>query len=244
MAQRVITVIPARMSSTRLPGKPLAEIAGLPMIVQVWKRALEADVGPVLVTAPDREVLEEVRARGGRTVLTDEDCPSGSDRIAAALARFDPDRAYGTVINLQGDLPTMDPASIRASLEPLAEPAVDIATLAVAVDDAEEAADPNVVKVIGDFAAGARIVRARDFVRVLPDGHSGPHHHHVGLYTYRRSALENFVRCPVSVREREHRLEQLRALDAGMRIDAVCVDTVPLGVDTPADLERARAILG
>ena len=240
----MIVVIPARMESQRLPGKPMAEIGGLPMIVQVWKRAVEAFVGPVLVAAPEAEIIAAVTDAGGAGVLTDASLPSGSDRIAQALARTDPERRYGVVVNMQGDLPTMDPALIGASLEPLSDPAVDIATLAARVDDLEEKLNPNVVKVVADFDSGQRICQARDFMRLLPDDHTGPHYHHIGLYTYRRRALETFVSLPVSEREKLNRLEQLRALDAGMRIDAVLVDTIPLGVDTPADLERARAKMG
>ncbi len=204
---------------------------------------MEADVGPVLVAAPEEEIVAVVRDAGGTGVLTDAALPSGSDRIAQALARTDPEKRYGVVVNMQGDLPTMKPALIGASLEPLANPAVDISTLAARVDDLEEKLNPNVVKVIADFDSGEKICRARDFMRLLPEGHEGPHYHHIGLYTYRRAALEAFVSLPMSDREKQNRLEQLRALDAGMRIDAVLVDTIPLGVDTPADLERARASL-
>lgn len=238
-----IVVIPARMTSMRLPGKPLADIAGAPMIVQVWRRAVEARVGPVVIAAAEQVIVDAVKAAGGEAVLTDPALPSGSDRIARALESVDPARRFATVVNLQGDLPTMEPASIRACLDPLAEPAVDIASLVAAVDDREERENPNVVKALADFEPGARTARARDFVRLLPEGTSGPHFHHIGIYAYRRSALETFVALPPSPREIANRLEQLRALDAGMRIDVALVDTVPHGVDTPADLERARAVL-
>jgi 3-deoxy-manno-octulosonate cytidylyltransferase (CMP-KDO synthetase) len=238
-----VVVIPARMASVRLPGKPLADVAGAPMIVQVWRRATEADIGPVVVGAAEQVIVDAVRAAGGEAVLTDPDLPSGSDRIARALEMVDPGRRFATVVNLQGDLPTMDPAAIRACLGPLSDPAVDIATLAAAVDDAEERENPNVVKALADFVGGLRIARARDFVRLLPDGWTGAHYHHIGIYAYRRTALETFVSLPPGAREQVHRLEQLRALDAGMRIDVALVDTVPLGVDTPADLERVRARL-
>jgi len=240
----VAIVIPTRMASTRLPGKPLADIAGEPMIVHVWRRAIAARCGTVVVAACERETARAIEAVGGLVCQTPRDLPSGSDRVAAALAALDPERRFETVINLQGDLPTMPPDLIRRSLDPLADPAVDIATLAVEVDDEAEKADPNVVKVIGEFDRETGLGRARDFARLLPEGHIGPHFHHVGLYAYRRSVLETFVKLPPSRREQDARLEQLRALDAGMRIDVALVDTVPLGVDTPADLERARALVG
>jgi 3-deoxy-manno-octulosonate cytidylyltransferase (CMP-KDO synthetase) len=238
-----IVVIPARMASVRLPGKPLADIAGVPMIVQVWRRATEAAIGPVVVGAAEQVIVDAVRAAGGEAVLTDPDLPSGSDRIARVLEIIDPARRFATVVNLQGDLPTMDPAAIRACLGPLADPAVDIATLAAASDDPDERENPHVVKALVDFEAGSRTARARDFVRLLPEGWVGPHYHHIGIYAYRRTALETFVFLPPGPRELARRLEQLRALDAGMRIDVALVDTVPHGVDTPADLERARVLL-
>lgn len=239
----VAIVIPARMASTRLPGKPLADLAGEAMIVHVWRRAIEADCGEVIVATAEPETASVIKAVGGTACITPAALPSGSDRVAAALAMLDPERRFHTVINLQGDLPTIAPDLIRRSLDPLDDPAVDIATLAVAVDDADKRADPNVVKVLGEFDAGAGLGRARDFARALPADHSGPHYHHIGLYAYRRSVLETFVALPPSRREREARLEQLRALDAGMRIDVALVDTVPHGVDTPADLERVRAMM-
>jgi 3-deoxy-manno-octulosonate cytidylyltransferase (CMP-KDO synthetase) len=237
-------MIPARMASTRLPGKPLADIAGLPMIVQVCARAAEAQVGPVVVAAAEREIAEAVERAGFRAVMTDPDLPSGSDRIHAALGAADPARGHATVINLQGDLPTLDPALIRAVLEPLADPAVEIATIAAAIREEHERTDPNVVKVAAALTPERPVARALYFSRAtIPTG-AGEHFHHIGIYAYRRAALERFVALPPGVLEKRERLEQLRALEAGMRIDVALVDTVPLGVDTPADLERARSMLG
>jgi 3-deoxy-manno-octulosonate cytidylyltransferase (CMP-KDO synthetase) len=239
-----VAVIPARMASTRFPGKPLAEILGEPMIVHVWRRAREAGIGPVIVAAAEAEIADAVRRAGGDAVLTPPDLPSGSDRIHAALRSFDPDGRFDAVVNVQGDLPTLEAASLRAALEPLAEAAVDIATLVAEIARPEERDDPNVVKAAVGFAPGSRIGRALYFSRAPVPSGEGPLYHHIGLYAYRREALERFVGLPESALEKRERLEQLRALEAGLRIDARRVDTVPLGVDTPADLERARAILG
>jgi 3-deoxy-manno-octulosonate cytidylyltransferase (CMP-KDO synthetase) len=232
------------MASTRLPGKPLADIAGLPMIVQVCARAAEAQVGPVVVAAAEREIAEAVERTGYRAVLTRPDLPSGSDRIEAALASVDPDRRHTIVINLQGDLPTLDPAAIGAVLEPLSDPEVDIATIAAVIREEHERTDPNVVKVAAALTPERRVARALYFSRAtIPTG-AGEHFHHIGIYAYRRAALERFVALPPGTLEKREKLEQLRALEAGMRIDVALVDTVPLGVDTPADLERARSMLG
>jgi 3-deoxy-manno-octulosonate cytidylyltransferase (CMP-KDO synthetase) len=239
-----IVMIPARLGSTRLPNKPLADIAGLPMIVQVCARAAEARVGPVLVAAAEREIAEAVERAGYRAVLTDPALPSGSDRIHQALREVDPEHRHDLVVNLQGDLPTLDPELITAALHPLRDPAVDIATIAAAIRIEEERHDPNVVKVAAAFASDRRIARALYFSRATIPSGEGDHYHHIGLYAYRRAALERFVTLPPGILERREKLEQLRALEAGMRIDVALVDTVPLGVDTPADLERARAILG
>ncbi len=238
-----IVLIPARLGSTRLPNKPLADIGGQPMIVQVWHRAMEAAVGPVHVAAAEPEIVAAVQAAGGQAQLTDPDHPSGSDRIFEALGRIDPVGRYDVVVNVQGDLPTLDPVLIRRALLPLEDPAVDIATLAVAIARDEERTDPNVVKVAAAFAPGREIARALYFSRATVPANDGPHYHHIGLYAYRRAALSRFVALPPGVLERREKLEQLRALEAGMRIDVALVDTLPLGVDTPADLERARAIL-
>ncbi len=238
-----VVVIPARMASTRLPNKPLADLRGEPMIVHVWRRAMEAALGPVLVAAAEAEIAGAVRAAGGEAVLTPPELPSGSDRIHAALAQFDPAGRFDAVINLQGDLPTIEAAAIRAALEPLGDASVDIATLVAEIADPEEKTDPNVVKAAVAFAPGRRTGRALYFSRATIPWGEGPLYHHIGLYAYRREALARFVALAPGVLEKRERLEQLRALEAGMRIDARLVDTVPLGVDTPADLERARTIL-
>src|SRR5271166_805692 len=236
-----IVLIPARMASTRLPGKPLADIHGEPMIVHVWRRAIEADVGPVAVATDDPRVIAAVEAAGGRALLTG-DHASGSDRIFEALAVFDPGRAHDLVVNLQGDLPTIARASVRACLAPFADAAVDIATLATPIRRAEEMDDPNVVKAVGSEIAPGRL-RALYFTRARAPWGEGELLHHIGLYAYRRDALRRFVLTPPSPLERREKLEQLRALEAGMRIDVMVVDAAPLGVDTPEDLERARAML-
>jgi 3-deoxy-manno-octulosonate cytidylyltransferase (CMP-KDO synthetase) len=238
-----VILIPARLGSTRLPNKPLADINGLPMIVQVWRRAMEANIGPVYVAAGEQEIVAAVQAAGGNAVLTNPDHPSGSDRIFEALGEIDPVGRFDVIVNVQGDLPTIDPGLIRRSIEPLADPAVDIATLAVVISREEERHDPNVVKAVAPFGAGRDIARALYFSRATVPANDGPHYHHIGLYAYRRSALTRFVALPPGILERREKLEQLRALEAGMRIDIALVDTLPLGVDTPADLDRARALL-
>jgi len=238
-----IIVIPARLASTRLPGKPLADIAGVPMIVHVWRRACDAGIGPVVVACGDREIALAVRAAGGEAVMTRPDHPSGSDRVFEAVEAVDPEAAHDIVVNVQGDLPTLDPAVIGAVLEPLADPLVDIATLVAEITDPAERDDPNAVKVAVAIAPGARIGRALYFSRLAVPSGDGPLYHHIGIYGFRRAALARFVGLPPGILERRERLEQLRALEAGMRIDVACVDTVPDGVDTPADLERARARL-
>jgi 3-deoxy-manno-octulosonate cytidylyltransferase (CMP-KDO synthetase) len=237
-----IVIIPARMASTRLPGKPLADIHGAPMIVHVWRRAMEADVGPVLVAADDPAIIRAIEAAGGRAILTRADHASGSDRIFEALNAFDAQAHCDVVVNVQGDLPTIEADALRAALRPLADGRVDIATLATPIDRPEERDDPNVVKVVGtDIAPG--LLRALYFTRASAPWGEGALLHHIGLYAYRRAALARFVALPPSPLERRERLEQLRALEAGMRIDVAIVATSPLGVDTPADLERARRIL-
>jgi 3-deoxy-manno-octulosonate cytidylyltransferase (CMP-KDO synthetase) len=238
-----IVLIPARMKSTRLPGKPLADIGGAPMIVQVWRRAMEAELGPVCVAAAEPEIVEAVTKAGGTAVLTDPQHPSGSDRIFEALRKADPAGKHDAIVNLQGDLPTIDPAMIRRVVEPLEDAAVDIATLAVEITREAERADPNVVKAVAAFGGGKTIARALYFSRATVPANQGPHYHHIGIYAYRRAALERFVALPPGLLEQREKLEQLRALEAGMRIDVALVDTLPLGVDTPAELERARAIL-
>jgi len=239
-----VVLVPARMASTRLPGKPLADICGVPMIVQVWRRAMEADLGPVVVAAGEPEIVSAVIAEGGTAVLTLTDHHSGSDRIFEALESFDPDGRHDAVVNLQGDLPTLDAALPGRALSLLADPDVDIGTLAARITIDEERIDPNVVKAVVSADGQATQGRALYFSRAAVPAGDGPLWHHIGLYAWRRSALARFVTLPPSPLELREKLEQLRALEAGMRIDVAFVDTVPLGVDTPADLERARALLG
>ncbi|WP_142849125.1 3-deoxy-manno-octulosonate cytidylyltransferase [Telmatospirillum sp. J64-1] len=238
-----IVVIPARLKATRLPNKPLADIHGEAMIVHVWRRAVEAAIGPVLVACAEEEVAEAVRKAGGEAVLTDPDLPSGSDRVSQALERFDPEGRYTAVVNVQGDLPTIDPGIIRAVFEPLADPAVDMSTLVTEITVEEERTNPNVVKAVVGLAPGQRTGRALYFTRATAPWGEGPHYHHIGLYAFRRDSLKRFVALPQGILEQREKLEQLRALENGMRIDAALVDTIPLGVDTSADLDRARALL-
>ncbi|PYF01754.1 3-deoxy-manno-octulosonate cytidylyltransferase (CMP-KDO synthetase) [Rhodopseudomonas faecalis] len=234
-----LILIPARMAATRLPGKPLLDIAGLPMVVQVLRRAEAAGIGPVAVATDTDEIAAVVKAHGGQVVMTRADHPSGSDRIAEALGTLDPDGKVEIVINVQGDVPTIQPDSIRAVLAPLTDPQVEIATLAAEIHSDEEATNPNVVKVIGSPLAPRRL-RALYFTRATAPWGEGPRYHHIGLYAYRRAALQRFIGLPPSPLEQRERLEQLRAIEAGMRIDVGLVDEVPRGVDTPADLETAR----
>ena len=241
-----IVIIPARMASTRLPGKPLAEIAGLPMIVHVWRRAVEADVGRVVVATDDLAIAAAIELAGGEAAMTRSDHVNGSSRIHEALAAIGSDA--DVVVNLQGDIPTVAAASVRAALAPLADPAVAIGTICAEITREEERTDPNVVKVVGSPASlveeDAGILRVLYFTRATAPWGAGPLYHHIGLYAYRREALDRYVRLPPSPLEQREKLEQLRALEAGMRIDAAIVDEAPLGVDTPTDLERARALLG
>ena len=239
---RTLVLIPARMASTRLPGKPLADIAGLPMIVQVALRAREAGVGRIAVAVDHADILAAVTAAGFEAVMTSPAHQSGSDRIFEALQSLDPQGMIDTIINVQGDLPTIEPETIRAALRPLADPLVDIATLTVEIADVADRSNPNVVKVVGAPLSPSRL-RALYFTRATAPHGDGPLYHHIGLYAYRRAALQRFVALGPSSLEKRESLEQLRALEAGMRIDVEIVDSVPLGVDTPADLEKARRIL-
>lgn len=246
---RPIVLIPSRLQATRLPNKPLADIGGVPMIVQVWRRAREADVGPVLVAAGDPEIVAAIKDHGGAAVMTRSGHPTGSDRIFEALGLADPDGRHDVVVNVQGDLPTVEPKVVRAALAPLTlDPAVDIGTVAARITRIEELHEPSVVKIAVAFtrtsADGFEVGRAHYFSRATIPAGDGPVWHHIGLYTYRRAALTRFVALPPSPLEKRERLEQLRALEAGMRVDVARVDTVPLGVDTPDDLARARAMLG
>ncbi|MED5573241.1 MAG: 3-deoxy-manno-octulosonate cytidylyltransferase [Pseudomonadota bacterium] len=242
MPSNPVILIPARMGSTRFPDKVLAEIAGAPMIVQVWRRAQEAALGRIVVAAAEPAIVAAVEAVGGEAVLTDPEHPSGSDRIYEALMKIDPAGDHDAIVNVQGDLPTIEPDAIRAAIAPLQDPAVDIATIGAEITIDEERTNPNVVKAVAAIAPGERIGRALYFTRATAPSGKGPLYHHIGLYAYRRAALEEFVALPQGVLEQREKLEQLRALEAGMRIDLALVDTVPLGVDTPADLARARAM--
>jgi 3-deoxy-manno-octulosonate cytidylyltransferase (CMP-KDO synthetase) len=238
----VLVLIPARMASTRLPGKPLVDIAGEPMIVHVMRRAQAAGVGPVVVATDSEAIAACVEKAGGRALMTRADHVSGSDRIFEALAAADPEGGAEIIVNVQGDLPTLAPSDVAAALAPLADPAVDIGTLAAEISEAQERGNPNVVKVVGSPVGPGRL-RALYFTRATAPSGEGPLYHHIGLYAYRRAALARFVGLPPSPLERREKLEQLRALEAGMRIDVSLVASVPLGVDTPQDLERARALL-
>jgi 3-deoxy-manno-octulosonate cytidylyltransferase (CMP-KDO synthetase) len=242
-AQSPIVLIPARLASKRLPNKPLADIEGEPMIVHVWRRAIEAEVGPVVVACGDAPIVEAITKVGGTAVLTDPNHPSGSDRIYEALQVVDPESRHDVIVNLQGDLPTLDPWAIRTVLAPLAQPEVDIATLVAIIDNERDRGDPSVVKAVVGLAPGATTARALYFSRATVPTGEGDHYHHIGIYAYRRETLARFVSMPPGVLERRERLEQLRALEAGMRIDAVLVDAVPLGVDTQDELETARRII-
>jgi len=238
-----IVIVPARMASMRLPDKPLADIHGKPMIVHVMDRAAEADVGPVLCAAAEIKIISAVKNAGYKAVLTDPDHPSGSDRIWEALCAEDPNGSYDVIVNLQGDLPTLDPSHVTAVVTPLSNPDVDIATLVSEITENNERDNPNVVKCVAALDDGRTHARALYFTRATAPTGDGPLWHHIGIYAYRRSALERFVSMSPGLLEQREKLEQLRALEAGMRIEAVRVDTVPLGVDTPADLERAREML-
>ncbi|HKQ09906.1 MAG TPA: 3-deoxy-manno-octulosonate cytidylyltransferase [Rhizomicrobium sp.] len=238
-----ILLIPARMASTRLPGKPLADIGGVPMIVRVWARAVAAGLGPVVVASAEKAIVAAVEKAGGRAVLTDPALPSGSDRIWAALMSADPQGAHDVVVNLQGDLPALDPEQLKTVVAALAKSGADIATLAAPIDNAADEANPAVVKAVVAWDAQERLGRALYFTRTRAPGGEGTLYHHIGLYAYRREALESFVALPPSALEQREKLEQLRALEAGMSIAVARVDEAPLSVDTPADLEKARKLL-
>ena len=240
---RALILIPARMASTRLPDKPLADIEGEPMIVHVWRKAHDAAMGRVVVAADSDEIVNAVRSAGGEAMITRPDHVSGSDRIFEALSRIDPESEADIVVNLQGDLPTIDPALIRECASALDAKGPDIATLAAEITDPDERTNPNVVKIVGTPLSEKNRLRALYFTRATAPHGDGPLFHHIGLYAYRRTAIERFVSLPPSYLETRERLEQLRALEDGMRIDVAIVDTVPLGVDTPDDLERARKLV-
>ncbi|MEH6720362.1 MAG: 3-deoxy-manno-octulosonate cytidylyltransferase [Aurantimonas endophytica] len=239
----ILVLIPARLGSTRLPKKALADIAGQPMVVRVAERAQAAGIGRVVVATDAAEIRDAVEAAGHRAVMTSPDHQSGSDRIFEALQQVDPEGAVETIVNVQGDLPTIEPEAIRQVLAPFEDPRCDVATLCVEIRDEAEKTNPNVVKLVGSPTGLSRL-RALYFTRAKAPWGDGPLYHHVGLYAYRRASLERFVKLPPSTLEIRERLEQLRALEDGMRIDAEIVETVPLGVDAADDLERARAMYG
>jgi 3-deoxy-manno-octulosonate cytidylyltransferase (CMP-KDO synthetase) len=241
--QRTLVVIPARMQSTRLPGKPLADIGGVPMIVRVWRRAMAAETGRVVVAADSEEIIAAVRQVGGEAVMTRPDHASGSDRVFEAVNHVDPEGDFEIILNLQGDLPTLEPRLAVDCVAPLLDKGPDIATIAAEIKDAAERTNPNVVKVVGTPTAVPGRLRALLFTRATAPYGDGPLYHHIGIYAFRRTALERFVSLRPSALEKREKLEQLRALENGMRIDVTLVDTVPLGVDTPDDLERARRLL-
>jgi 3-deoxy-manno-octulosonate cytidylyltransferase (CMP-KDO synthetase) len=242
MASTII-LIPARMAASRLPNKPMAVIAGEPMIVHVWRRAAAAEAGRVVVATDTEAIVDAVRRAGGEAVMTRADHASGSDRIYEALNRVDPDADAEIVVNLQGDLPTLEPRLVTECIAPLLEKGPDIATLAAEIREEEERANPNVVKIVGTPTGQPNRLRALYFTRATAPSGDGPLYHHIGIYAYRRTALERFVSIRPTPLELREKLEQLRALESGMRIDVSIVDTVPLGVDTPADLDRARQII-
>ncbi len=238
-----IVVIPARLASTRLPDKPLADIGGDTMITRVWRQAAKAGIGPVVVAAAEQAIVDEIARKGGQAILTDPALPSGTDRVFAALQSVDPAQKHDVVVNLQGDLPALDPNAIRAVAEALTQSGADIATLAAEIDDAADFDNPNVVKPVVAWDAAGRFGRALYFTRARAPSGDGALFHHVGIYAFRRAALARFVALPPSPLERREKLEQLRALEAGMTIAVARVDAVPLSVDTPADLAKARALL-
>jgi len=238
-----IVIIPARMASTRLPGKPLADIAGTPMIVRVWRQARAAGIGPVLVAAAEAEIAHAIENAGGAAVLTDPALPSGTDRVFAALEKFDVKCAHDVIVNLQGDLPLLDPAQLRIVVEALAASAADIATLAAPVVDEADVDNPNVVKPVIAWNADGSLGRALNFTRARAPYGPGAVFHHIGVYAFRRVALARFVALAPSPLEQREKLEQLRALEAGMSIAVARVDKVPLSVDTESDLARVREVV-
>ena len=238
-----VIIIPARMASQRLPNKPTVSINGEPMIVHVWRRATEAEVGDVIVACDHEDIAAAIADAGGRAIVTHPDLPSGSDRVCAALQIVDPQGECQQVVNLQGDMPNLDPSLIKEALQPLRNRDVDIGTLAVAINDPQELANPSVVKIALSLEQGSKIGRALYFSRApIPHG-QGDSYHHIGIYAYKRQALEKFVQLSPSPLEQQERLEQLRALEAGMRIGVQIVDAEPLGVDTQEDLDKVRTLM-
>lgn len=245
MLEKALVIIPTRLGAVRLPNKPLADICGKPMIIHVWEKAVAAGIGPVIIASADQEIVDRVQEYGGTAVLTDPLLPTGTDRVKAAADLYDPQRTYDYVINVQGDLPTLDPILVKSALDPFQDKDVDIATLATPIEDQEELMDTNVVKIALSLEKGVDVGRALYFSRnPIPSG-KGPFFHHIGLYAFTRNSLDKFVSLPVHPLELQERLEQLRALGDGMRIDVKLVQTeAPFGVDTPADLEKAIKVIG
>lgn len=245
MNQNTLIVIPVRLGATRLPRKPLADICGKPMIIHVWEKAIQANVGPVIVASADQEILDVLADYGGEGVLTDPALPTGTDRVKEAADIYDPQRTYKFVVNIQGDLPTLEASLVRHVLDPFQDPLVDMATLATQIEDLHELHDTNVVKIALSFHGEGPMGRALYFSRNLTPSGEGSHYHHIGLYAYKRECLERFVSLPVNSLEVRERLEQLRALAHGMRIDVKVVEAkAPFGVDTAADLEKAIRVIG
>jgi 3-deoxy-manno-octulosonate cytidylyltransferase (CMP-KDO synthetase) len=246
--QRALVVIPARMQASRLPGKPLLDIAGEPMIVRVWRCAMAAQVGRVVVATDTEAIVAAVRGVGGEAVMTRPDHASGTDRVFEAVSHLDPDSDFEIIVNVQGDMPLLDPKLVLACLQlletPLKQGGPHIGTIAAEITDPALRSDPNVCKAVGSPIKGTSKLRALYFTRSEAPYGEGPLLHHEGLYAFRRSALERFVSLPPSSLELRERLEQLRALEDGMRIDIALVDRIPLGVNTPADLELARRLAG
>jgi len=238
---RPLIVIPSRIGASRLPRKPLADIAGEPMVVHVWRNAVAADVGDVVVATDSLDIAVAVENAGGKSVMTLSDHPSGSDRVFEAANSVDPGGKIDIIVNVQGDQPVLEPSLIRDCVAPLSDPAVDIATVAAELTDPSQVIEPSVVKMIGTPAGNAGTFRALYFTRAAAPFGPGPLYQHIGLYAYRRDALAQFVKLPPSPLEIREKLEQLRALEAGMRIDVKQVASVPMSVDTPDDLERVRA---
>ena len=238
-----VVIIPTRLASARLPSKPLAKIGGRPMILWVLERALQANIGPVFVACAEQVIVNIVKKAGGQAILTNPDHPSGSDRVFEALNLIDPKKAFDVIVNLQGDLPTIESHDFQSVLKPLENKAVDIATLVAKIQSSTESSNPNIVKAVMGLGKGEKTSRVIYFTRALAPSGKGPFFHHIGIYAYRRQALSRFVNLPASALERRESLEQLRALEDGMRIDATLVDTAPIGVDTPADLKRVKSIL-
>ena len=238
-----IVVIPARLQSIRLPNKPLAEMGGKTMIEHVWRRCVESNCGPVLVAAAEPEIADVITACGGDVILTDPDLPSGSDRVWAAVSQFDPSGTYNAIVNVQGDLPILPPDYVTKSLEPLNNPDVHIGTLVTAIHSADEKNNSSIVKAFTEFEDGQTTSRALTFTRTSAPWGAGANYYHIGIYAFRRDALEQFVGASPTPLEKREKLEQLRALEMGMRIDVALVDGVPMSVDTPEDLEKVRAVL-